>query len=87
MTGFAHTPDEDVLYAVSPEMADRLERDYTYHAPHGDQTERYEILRARAHELALTIVERTPPGREQSLALTHLEEAVMYANAAIARNE
>jgi hypothetical protein len=29
----------------------------------------------------------TPVSREQSLALTHLEEVVMFANAAIARNE
>jgi hypothetical protein len=32
-------------------------------------------------------VEHTPESREQSLALTNLEQAVMWANAAIARRE
>ena len=33
------------------------------------------------------IVTLTPKSREQSLALTKLEEAIMHANSAIARNE
>jgi len=37
--------------------------------------------------LAIDIIQNTPPSREQSLAITHLEEAIFYANAAIARNE
>ena len=37
--------------------------------------------------MAEEIVKHTPPSREQSLALTALEECVMWANAAIARNE
>ena len=54
----------------------RFENTYTYHAPKGDQTARYEKLRAKARELA-----------ELSLAHTKVEEATMWANAAIARNE
>lgn len=60
---------------------------FTYHPPHGDQAARYANLRSRAMELAQLIVETTPESREQSLALTALEEAVMWANAAIARRE
>lgn len=33
------------------------------------------------------VVAPAPDSREKSLALTHLEDAVMWANAAIARNE
>ena len=40
-----------------------------------------------AHEFAIFLTKTCPESRELSLALTHLEEAVMQANAAIARNE
>lgn len=60
---------------------------FTHHPPKGDQVERYGVLRAEAHDFATRIVELTPESREQSLALTKLEEAVMFANAAIARRE
>ena len=62
-------------------------RRFTYHAPKGDQPERYEQIRNHAKAFATTIVKSCPQSREQSLALTHLEEAVMWANAAIARRE
>jgi hypothetical protein len=39
-----------------------------------------------ARKFASLIVERVPGGREQALALTKLEEVVMWANAGIARN-
>lgn len=60
---------------------------FTYHAPHGNQATRYEMIRSRALELALFIVDTTPPSLDQSLALTKLDESVMHANAAIARHE
>lgn len=64
-----------------------LNKRFRYHAPKGDQPERYNDLRAQARDLAVAIVASTPVSREQSLALTHLETAIMFANAAIARNE
>lgn len=60
---------------------------FTYHKPQGDQADRYEKIRAHARVLANLIVTNTPESREQSLAITKLEEAVMWANAGIARNE
>lgn len=69
------------------ELLARVERDFTYHAPHGDQAQRYNVIREQAKQLALTLVKFTPQSREQSLALTELEKSVMFANAAIARNE
>lgn len=68
-------------------MGNQLEKSFTYHAPKGDQPERYVELRDRAKLLAYMIVKNTPPSREQSLAITKLEEAIFWANAAIARNE
>ena len=60
---------------------------FTYHTPKGDQTERYQRLRSEARTLAESIVDLCPSSREQSLALTNLQQAVMWANAAIAINE
>lgn len=64
-----------------------LENNFTYHAPKPGQPERYKRLREKAKELALLILEECPSSREQSVAITHLETSVFWANAAIARNE
>lgn len=64
-----------------------LQNRFTYHAPKGDQALRYEMIRDRAHRFAAFINEKCPDSREKSLAMTHLEDAVMWANASIARNE
>jgi len=66
---------------------EQIENSFTYHAPHGTQQERYKELRDKARSLAIMIIEMTPPSREQSLAITKLEEAIMWANKAIACNE
>jgi hypothetical protein len=60
---------------------------FRYHAPKGDQAQRYERLRTQARTLAELIQATTPTSREQSLALTNLQQAIMWANAAIAINE
>lgn len=64
-----------------------LDNIFTYHAPKADQPKRYEELRSHAKALAVDIVKFCPESRERSLALTKLEESIMWANAAIARNE
>lgn len=64
-----------------------IENRFTYHAPKPGQPERYVELRDTAKVLATKIVALTPPSREQSLALTNLEQAIFWANAGIARNE
>lgn len=65
----------------------RIENNFKYHSPKDDQPQRYEEIRNKAKELAHVINNNTPASREQSLAFTALEEAVMHANSAIARNE
>jgi hypothetical protein len=69
---------------ITPE---ELETRFTYHPPKGNQPERYQQLRDAAGTMAGFIVAMTPESREQSLALTALEEAAFWANAAIARRE
>ena len=64
-----------------------IENNYTYHAPKENQPERYEAIRYKAKMLAAYMNENCPESREKSLAFTKLEEAVMWANASIARNE
>jgi len=64
-----------------------IENRFTYHKPIGNQPQRYEALRAKAKELAFLMRDFCPEGREQSLALTELQRAVMTANLAIAVGE
>lgn len=64
-----------------------LDRVYVYHPPFGTQTERYVTLRAAARAFAEAVKAACPPSREQSLAQTAIQEAVMWANASIAINE
>lgn len=75
------------MYSVSPEQVADIEKRFTYHRPGGDQPARYATLRGYARELAHTVCRMVPDGREKSLALTKLEEAIFWANAGIARNE
>ena len=68
-------------------MKEQIENNFKYHAPKGNQQERYVALRDKAKECALLIDEMCPDSREKSLSITKLEEAIMWANASIARNE
>ena len=76
------------MYCI-PSEADvaRIENNFKYHPPYGDQRERYETIRDYAKGFAHLLVQNCTTSRELSIALTHLEETVMWANAAIARNE
>ena len=60
---------------------------FTYHPPKGTQLDRYAAVRTKAFELATFIEENCPASRERTLAIGKIEEAVMWANASIARNE
>jgi len=63
-----------------------LEKRFAHHAPKTGQKESYELIREMAKTLAILLVEHCPESRELSLAFTKIEEAVMWANASIARN-
>ena len=67
-------------------IQEQIDHRFTYHAPTPYQSEKYIQIRNLAKSLAYLIASQTPESREQSLALTHIEEAVFWANASIARN-
>ena len=60
---------------------------FTYHKPHGTQQDRYVAIRESAKALAVLMNDSCPESREKALALTNLQQAVMWANASIAINE
>ncbi len=71
-----------------PKIADpAIEGIFTHHVAFGDQAERYTALREMGKELAYKIKQSCPQSREASLAMTHLQQTIMWANAAIAINE
>lgn len=67
-------------------MNAQIENNFTYQPPKAGQPEKYTKIREKAKELALLIDQECPNSREKSLAMTKLEETVMWANASIARN-
>lgn len=68
-------------------MKSQIEHNFKYHAPKEGQPAKYELIRNKAKELALYIDRYCPVSREQSLAITKVEEAVFWANASIARSD
>lgn len=68
-------------------IQEELDVRFIYHTPSFEQIERLRQIRSLGKEFAELIVENTPESREQSLAITKVEEAIMHANAAIVRRE
>lgn len=75
------------MYELTDKDTQYLEKTFTYHPPKGTMPDRFTMLRLEAGDFAESILTACPPSRERSLALTKLEEVVMWANASIARNE
>lgn len=67
-------------------MNQQIENNFSYHSPKQGQQEMYTALREKGKEFAYLIEELAPNSREKSLAITKLEESIMWANASIARN-
>ena len=63
-----------------------IDNNFTYHPPKPGQAEIYKTIRDQAKEFALLINELCPDTRERTLAMTNLEQSVMWANASIARS-
>lgn len=65
-----------------------IDKRFTYHQPGSQQVaQRHELVRREVGELAAYLNEILPESREKALAFTALEEALMWSNAAIARNQ
>ena len=70
-----------------PGIGDNLRDRFRHHKP-GEAIEiRLDSVRDLCGTVAREIQHLTPVSREQSLALTHVEEVMFWANAAIARHQ
>jgi hypothetical protein len=68
-------------------MNEQIEKNFTFHPPKDAQPAKYAAIRRNAKIMATLIDNNCLDSREKDIALMKLEEAVMWANAAIARNE
>jgi hypothetical protein len=79
-------PDEKVK-AVDPiteEEQAELDLWFTYHPPTPEQAPIFQTLRDAGHQFAQTIIENVPPSPDRTVAIRHVREAVMNANASLA---
>lgn len=59
-----------------------------WHPPTSDEVARlHGLIRGKLNKAIKDVNELVPEGREKVLAITKLEEAMMWANAGIARNQ
>ena len=66
----------------------RIEWDFSHHAPDDVEIKLHQHIRDTIAQAAHHVNDLIPgDSREKSLAITKLEEAMLWANAAIARNE
>lgn len=63
-----------------------IENRVSYHPPTEEKVHQHELVRATIKSALETFSQTLPGGREASTAFTKLEEAMFWANAAIARN-
>lgn len=68
-------------------MSKDLDNRFDFHpATTEEKKNEHSSIRMAAKALAEKVEAEVPPGREQALAITKIEEAMFWANAAIARN-
>lgn len=64
-----------------------IENRFSFHPANSEfRKQAHEIVRNTLKETALYLNQIIPDGREKSLCVTHLEESMYWANAAIARD-
>lgn len=68
-----------------PLTESELRNRFRFHPAGPERGAQHQVVRDAMAKAAEVVVSYVPPGREQALALTKLEEAMMWANAGIAR--
>lgn len=64
-----------------------IENNFKYHKPLEENIDKFTELRGEARTFAETVMSLVPECAERTLAFRKIEEAVMWANAGLARNQ
>lgn len=69
-------------------LTERIERDYQRLIPDPNTLayDHYEVIRRRARNFIKEVARSVPESRELSLAMTHMEQVVMYSALGLARH-
>lgn len=68
-------------------MVERIDKDFSFYHPTENTKEKLDLVHGMFKALGYNILDLTPPGREQSLCITNLEQALGWADKAVERNE
>lgn len=71
----------------TPENQNEVNNRFTYHPPTPEKTPVYNQLMKQGKEVANTILREVPEGRERSIALTKIEEAVLWAAKGLSKQD
>lgn len=85
----SHDPVAAELTPADPAARERfqaLASRFTFHAASQKQAEKYQEVRQWGHDLALLFHRLCPASPELDRAVDFIDQAVMHANAAIARH-
>jgi 3-oxoacyl-[acyl-carrier-protein] synthase III len=64
-----------------------IRNNFMYHAPKEENIQKFKEIRAEGRLFAKLVMDEVPECAERTLAFRKIEEAVMWANAALARNQ
>ena len=67
-------------------MREEIGNRFTYHSPKPEDVPKFERLRNAARKSATRTTSLVPDSWERTEALNHLDEVVMFSNAAISRH-
>lgn len=75
--------DADEFGLSDEERAD-LDNWFVYHPPSPEQVPTFEAIRDAGYQMAETIMQQVPPSPDRTVAIRHIRDAVMNANASLA---
>ncbi len=66
---------------------ERIENNFGFHPADEVAADKHDFVRDECKKLAYKLEEELPDSREKALAMTKLEEVMLWGNAAVARNK